>query len=58
MAKVLGGYMDLGSIIGVVSSSWGRRHYAVRKVLRASESVSGVKADEAFAGIVGGRIDA
>jgi len=50
--------MDLGSIIGVVSSSWGRRHYAVRKVLRASESVSGVKADEAFAGIVGGRIDA
>jgi len=55
---VANSYMDLGSIIEVVSSSGERRHYAVRKALRVLESVTGVKADEAFAGIVSGRIDA
>ncbi|NHV97393.1 MAG: tyrosine-type recombinase/integrase [Thaumarchaeota archaeon] len=57
MAKVVDGYMDLGSIIEVVSSSGERRSYAVRKALRVLESVSGVKADETFAGIISGRID-
>jgi len=49
--------MDLGSIVEVVSSTGDRRRYAVMKVLRVLEGVAGVKAEEAFARIVGGKLD-
>jgi len=49
--------MDLGSIVEIVSSTGDRRRYAVMKALHVLEAVSGVKAEEAFADIVSGRLD-
>jgi hypothetical protein len=55
--EVRGAYMDLGSIVEVVSSISDRRKYAVVKALRVLEAVSGVGSEKAFADIVGGKLD-
>jgi hypothetical protein len=55
--EVRGAYMDLGSIVEVVSSISDRRKYAVVKALWVLEAVSGVGSEKAFADIVGGKLD-